>query len=123
MINMSTVYPIGFGNNQEDNENYDKLMTVLNRSVSGKTPLCKHIHEVALSISKMKKELKRKGQKVCVMIATGKIDVCIIILIYNHHCLYSSSTSIVVLIINIFIIINFCSHSPLYYFHYYNHTS
>jgi len=85
MLNMSTVYPIGFGNKQEDNENYNKLMIELNRSVSGKTPLCKHIREVVKSISTMKRELKRKGQKVCVMIATGKIDVCIIIMICNHQ--------------------------------------
>jgi hypothetical protein len=82
---MNTIYPIGFGNNKEDKENYDKLMIELNRSVSGRTPLCKHIHEVAISISKMKRELIRNGQKVCVIIATGKKNNVCIIMIYNHH--------------------------------------
>lgn len=50
-------------------------MLELNRSVSGKTPLCRHINEVAILISKMKKELIRNGQKVCVIIATGKKSV------------------------------------------------
>ena len=77
LINMTKAYPIGFGfgddsdDDKVDKENYDKLMIALNRSVSGKTPLCKHINEVAMLISKMKKELIRNGQKVCVIIATG----------------------------------------------------
>jgi len=81
-INLDKKFLIGVDNNNNNDEIdnkvnkdnneiiYYELLLELEKSVRGKTPLCKHIYDIAFLITKMKTELIENGQKVCIIIAT-----------------------------------------------------
>ena len=63
--------PIMIG--ESDANEYDRLstlMTILDQSPGGGTPLCRHIREVTDKIRSMEGQLRAAGQKACVIIAT-----------------------------------------------------
>ena len=63
--------PICIGNHDhEENERFDLLMSQFDQSPSGGTPLCRHIREVTEQIRLLEPQLRAKGQKACVIIAT-----------------------------------------------------
>eukprot|EP01032_Pedospumella_encystans_P011680 gene11680-13567_t len=53
-----------------ENSRFDLLMSKLEQSPSGETPLCYHIREVTDKIRAMEGQLRAAGQKACVIIAT-----------------------------------------------------
>mgnify|MGYP005991603293 CR=1 FL=1 len=54
----------------QENRNLSELLSSFDKSPGGRTPLCKHIHEITEKIARMKTQLLNAGQKACVIIAT-----------------------------------------------------
>jgi len=63
--------PITIGDGAADSaEKIQKLLQLLEASPSGGTPLCRHIREVIDEIKSKEIELRRNGQRACLVIAT-----------------------------------------------------
>jgi len=63
--------PIKIGQSDaNENDRLSTLMTILDQSPGGGTPLCRHIREVTDKIRSMEGQLRAAGQKACVIIAT-----------------------------------------------------
>jgi len=63
--------PITIGDGAADGAaKVQQLLQLFELSPSGSTPLCRHIHEVTTEIRRNANELRRNGQKACVIIAT-----------------------------------------------------
>ncbi len=69
LLNALTPVTLGDGESNPDSE-LERFLDLLNESPSGKTPLCVHIREVVRQISSMADELRSKGQRACVVIAS-----------------------------------------------------
>ncbi len=69
LLNGSTPITIGDGTDY-DGSRYRLFMNLLQQSPSGGTPLCSHIRDVIEQIRVLAPELRAKGQKACVIIAS-----------------------------------------------------
>eukprot|EP01040_Poterioochromonas_malhamensis_P013673 gene13673-15070_t len=68
---LNALTPITLGDGQSDPDaELERFLDLVNEPPSGKTPLCVHIREVVRQISSMADELRSKGQKACVVIAS-----------------------------------------------------
>ncbi len=69
LLNAASPINIGDGSDS-DGSRYRLFMTLLQQSPSGSTPLCAHIRDVITQITAMAPDLRSRGQKACVIIAT-----------------------------------------------------
>lgn len=69
LLNGSAPIVIGSGDVEEESR-HEALMSLLNDSPGGGTPLCRHVREVIEKIRPMEAQLRANGQKVCVIIAS-----------------------------------------------------
>jgi hypothetical protein len=70
ILNGYPPYRIGTGNRIEDDSSQTKLFSALGDSPMGNTPLCEHIRQVIAEITRFEPELRARGQKAAVIIAT-----------------------------------------------------
>ena len=68
MLNSMT--PVNIGGPDGHPEGLAIVHSVLNDSPGGQTPLCRHISEVINKVRSIESELRRTGQKACIIIAT-----------------------------------------------------
>lgn len=68
-LNSASPIKIGY-NDAEEAERLSTLLALLDSSPTYGTPLCRHIREVIAEIKAAEHQLRAKGQKACVIIAT-----------------------------------------------------
>ena len=68
-LNSAAPIKIGYNDAQEPRR-LETLLRVLDSSPTYQTPLCRHIREVISEIKAVESQLRAKGQKACVIIAT-----------------------------------------------------
>lgn len=69
-LNGASPITIGKGVQCDESAEVSVLNAILDSSPNGGTPMCKHIREVIVTIRGMEPELRAKGQKACIIIAT-----------------------------------------------------
>lgn len=69
MLNGSNPITVG-SNSESDDANYRQLLSLLDNSPNGGTPLCRHIAEVCAEIRSIEHILRSNNQKAAVIIAT-----------------------------------------------------
>jgi hypothetical protein len=69
-LNSALPIRIGYSNDSDESSKYAMLLSLLDDSPSGGTPLCRHINEVIQQIREAEPELRARGQKACLIIAT-----------------------------------------------------
>lgn len=67
---LNSAAPIVVGEQEDDGQAKNKLLTILSDSPSGGTPLCRVLNQIHTKVKKMEPELLNRGQKVSITIFT-----------------------------------------------------